>query len=52
MEAVYEDLMERIGFAAFAPVHPARGAMFSSRKRSGRAENDLRAAVSETDLYG
>jgi hypothetical protein len=37
MEAVYDDIEKQIGFQAFAPVIPARGAMFSSRQRLGKA---------------
>jgi hypothetical protein len=33
MEAVYIDIDVPIGFSAFAPVVPARGAMFSARRR-------------------
>jgi len=36
MEAVYDDMVEATGFLKFAPVRPARGAMFSSRERAGR----------------
>lgn len=52
MEAVYIDLNVPIGLSSFAPVIPARGAMFSSRRRlnmSGEAEQA--APLSETDLY-
>ncbi len=33
MEAIYDDVHKRIGFAGFAPLRPARGAMFSARRR-------------------
>lgn len=33
MEAIYDDVPKRIGFAAFAPVNVARGPMFSARTR-------------------
>ena len=33
MEAVYDDIPQRRGFASFAPVHPARSAMFGSAAR-------------------
>jgi hypothetical protein len=33
MEAIYDDVYKEIGFAAFAPMQPARGAMFSARRR-------------------
>jgi len=35
MEAVYDDLPRSLGFMRFAPVVPARGAMFSARGRAG-----------------
>src|SRR6476646_9496591 len=35
VEAVYVDMEKRTGMAAFAPLEPARGAMFSARKRAG-----------------
>lgn len=33
MEAVYDDMKIPLGFSKFAPVKPARGPMFSARKR-------------------
>jgi len=33
MEAVYDDIPAAIGMMRFAPVVPARGSMFSARKR-------------------
>jgi len=33
IEAIYDDVHKKIGLSAFAPVQPARGAMFSARKR-------------------
>ncbi|MFB8005799.1 DUF4188 domain-containing protein [Nocardia sp. NPDC056000] len=51
MEAVYVDVPEAIGFMRFAPNVPARGPMFGSAARMGRAES-ADAAVSEADLYG
>lgn len=52
MEAVYVDMRAPSGFAAFAPVHAARGAMFSARKRAGLSgEGALQSGVSEADLY-
>jgi len=53
MEAIYIDIDVPVGFAAFAPVVPARQAMFSARRRmdmSGAPSSD--APLSETDLYG
>lgn len=50
MEAIYDDVPAPIGFAAFAPVVPARGPMFSATTRAS-----LRSAatpvLSESDLY-
>lgn len=51
-ESVYIDMPVPIGFAAFAPVSPARGAMFSARRRAGFADAaEPPAGVTETDLY-
>lgn len=51
IEAVYVDMRQRSGLAAFAPVEPAKGALFSARKRAGRpGEPQTKAAVSEEDL--
>jgi Domain of unknown function (DUF4188) len=38
MEAIYDDVDASIGFAGFAPVRPAEGAMFSARQRLRRQE--------------
>jgi hypothetical protein len=35
MEAVYDDLVRDTGFLRFAPIVPAKGAMFSARDRAG-----------------
>jgi hypothetical protein len=35
MEAVYDDMVRDTGFLCFAPIVPAKGAMFSARKRAG-----------------
>ena len=52
MEAVYVNVPERIGARAFAPDVPARGAMFSSRHRAGRAtDQPSTSVVSEQELY-
>jgi Domain of unknown function (DUF4188) len=51
MEAVYID-MEPTGFARFAPLQAATGAMFSARKRVGRpGEAAIAEAVQEQELY-
>jgi Domain of unknown function (DUF4188) len=38
MEAIYDDMNAGTGFAGFAPVQPAEGAMFSARQRLRRQE--------------
>ena len=35
MEAIYDDMAIRPGFAQFAPLVPAKGRMFSARARAG-----------------
>lgn len=53
MEAIYIDIDMPVGFSAFAPVVPARQAMFSARRRmdmSGTPSSD--APLSEDELYG
>lgn len=53
MEAVYVNVPEIFGFRSFAPVIPARGAMFSSRQRAGvQGTAKSSAPVAEPDLYG
>lgn len=53
MEAVYIDINVPVGFSAFAPVVPARGAMFSARRRLNLSEESKTAApLGEDDLYG
>jgi hypothetical protein len=51
MEAIYDDVPQLIGFAAFAPVLPARGPMFGAAARGGK-EHASPAVLSEKDLYG
>lgn len=52
IEAVYVDMPSPVGLARFAPVEPARGAMFSARKRAGVPGVPKEPeAVSEEDLY-
>jgi len=36
IDAIYDDVSSPLGLARFAPVQPARGAMFSARQRAGR----------------
>jgi hypothetical protein len=38
MEAIYDDMNSSVGFAGFAPVRPAEGALFSARQRLRRQE--------------
>lgn len=51
MEAIYDDVPERFGFAAFAPVVLARGPMFGAAKRAGK-DSAGPAVLSEEELYG
>jgi len=51
MEAVYNDILQDIGFLRFAPIRPAKGAQFTARSRAGRTgESALPPAVLEEDL--
>ena len=53
VEAVYVDMKEYTGLAKFAPVAPARGAMFSARQRAGvSGEGAKEGAVREEQFYG
>jgi hypothetical protein len=52
MEAIYDDIPTRQGFAQFAPLSPARGPMFSARNRARLAGKPPAAIVEETELYG
>jgi hypothetical protein len=52
IEAVYVDMKSPTGLARFAPVEPARGAMFSARKRAGVAGAAKQTeAVTEQEFY-
>lgn len=52
IEAVYVDMKLPIGLSRFAPVEPARGAMFSARKRAGVPGVAKQAeAVTEEEFY-
>jgi hypothetical protein len=51
MEAVYDEMDAPIGFARFAPTVPARGPMFSARKRAGRNEPLVADPVVPEDVY-
>ena len=52
MEAVYDDMVKDVGFLRFAPVHQARGGMFTARDRARRAgAPTVPVVVAEDDLY-
>jgi Domain of unknown function (DUF4188) len=52
MEAVYDDIVNDTGFLRFAPVHAARGSMFTARGRVQRpGEPTTPVAFSEDDFY-
>lgn len=52
MEAIYDDMNRPTGFASFAPTHPARGAMFSARRRAGDSKPlTAQPVIAETDYY-
>lgn len=52
MEAIYDDMPKATGFGAFAPLHQARGPMFSARTRLRAQGSDTKPApISEVDLY-
>jgi hypothetical protein len=52
MEAVYDALVQDIGFLRFAPVHAARGNRFTARGRAKRpGEPTTPVVVSEDDFY-
>ncbi len=50
MEAIYDDVPAPIGLAAFAPVVPARGPMFSAAARAS-LQSSANPVLSESDLY-
>jgi hypothetical protein len=51
MEAIYDDVAVPLGFSGFAPVIPARGAMFGAAHRAARSDEG-EGVVSEKELYG
>ncbi len=54
MEAVYDDMTVNVGLSKFAPTQPARGPMFSARKRAhlaGDGEVQTPAPLAEEELY-
>lgn len=52
IEAVYDDIPERFGLAAFAPVVPARGPMFGAVARAAQTHSAPPPVVEEKELYG
>lgn len=50
MEAIYDDIPNPTGFMRFAPVIPARGAMFDATARGGQSPIAA-PVVSEQELY-
>jgi hypothetical protein len=51
IDAIYDDLQPGTGLATFAPTTPARGAMFSARRRAGREEPPPAPGVAENEMY-
>jgi Domain of unknown function (DUF4188) len=51
MEAIYDDIVPKIGFMGFAPIKPARGPMFGAAARAG-LRNAGEPVLSEQELYG
>ena len=51
MEAVFDDIKVPFGFTQFAAPQPARGPMFSSRKRLMNEDARAASVVSEDELY-
>jgi Domain of unknown function (DUF4188) len=53
MEAIYDDMKEPLGLLRFAPVRPARGAMFGARTRLNvEGESARPTVIPESELYG
>ena len=51
MEGVYDNIPSALGFKGFAGTLPAKGAMFSARRRAGMAgESSIPPAVRESEL--
>lgn len=50
VEAIYDDIPQRIGLGSFAPLVPARGPMFGAAARAAKEFNG-EAVVSEKELY-
>lgn len=53
VDAVYDDVPAPTGMARFAPAVPARGALFSARRRAGRTDPPVaEPVVPEATFYG
>jgi hypothetical protein len=50
MEAIYDDIVPKIGFMGFAPIKPARGPMFGAAARAGQKFSG-EPVMSERELY-
>ena len=50
IEAIYDDMPAPLGLLSFAPPQPAKGAMFSARRRAGLEGNPLAPVVPEAEL--
>jgi hypothetical protein len=50
LEAIYDNVPEPLGLTSFARVVPARGAMFSARRRAGLPGEPAPAVIPETEL--
>lgn len=52
MESVYLDMKKPVGFLRFAPVQPARGALFTARRRLGiGGEDTVAVPLAEEQIY-
>ena len=52
MEAVYDDMVKDTGFLCFAPAQPARGRIYSARRRAQRSGEEARPVpVAEEEFY-
>jgi hypothetical protein len=52
IDAIYDDLAAPTGLGRFAPEVPARGAMFSARRRAGRYDPPVaEPVIAEVELY-
>jgi hypothetical protein len=51
IDAIYDDVASPLGLARFASVQPARGAMFSARRRAGREDTPPPEPVIAENVY-